>query len=336
MKKLGIGVLGLGRMGQVYANHVAHQIEGAALVAVADPRPEATVPYSAQGIQTYADYRDLLSNPAIHAIIITTPTSTHREVVIAAAEANKAIFCEKPTSLTLPATDEMVAAVEKTGVVFQVGFMRRFDKAYAAAKVRIDAGEIGQPVTIRSISRDPFRTSLEYANPAVSGGMIVDMGIHDFDLCRWLMQDEVDRVYSEGAALVYPELLTVGDIDNSQTVLKFKGGGLGNVEGSRTAVYGYDIQTEVIGAFGTIQIGYLRETAVTVLNKGGVHHDVVPHFPQRFGAAYTAQIEHFVECLVSGKVPNVGAKDARAALQIAIAADRSRLEARVVHVDEVN
>jgi predicted dehydrogenase len=287
------------------------------------------------GIRAYADFHDLLHDPQVQGVIIASPTSTHRDVVIAAADAGKAIFCEKPTALTLSATDEMLAAVERAGVVFQVGFMRRFDRAYADAHAKIESGLIGEPVNIRSIGRDPFRTSLEYANPAVSGGLIVDMGIHDFDVVRWLMRDDVQRVYTEAASLVYPELETVGDVDSAQISLRFARGGLGNVEVTRTAIYGYDIQAEVVGAKGTLQIGYLRETPVTVLNKSGVVHDVVPHFPQRFGSAYTAQIEHFVDCLLNDRAPIVTPQDARAALQAALAAERSRLEGRVVQVSEV-
>lgn len=337
MAKVNIGVIGLGRMGQVYGYHVANQIDGAKLVAVADPRSEMTDQFSASvgDVAVYSDAEALLNHPDLHGVIVATPTSTHRDVVIAAAHSGKHIFCEKPTALTLKATDEMLAAVETAGVTFQVGFMRRFDEGYQAAKAKIDADEIGQPVTIRSIGRDPYRTSLEYANPAISGGLITDMGIHDFDLVRWLMADEVERVYAETAALVYPELSDVGDVDNAMISLKFSRGGLGNVEVSRTAIYGYDIQCEIVGAKGTLQVGYLRQTPVTVLNKNGVTHDVVPHFPQRFGRAYTSQIEHFVDCLIHEKAPIIKPSDARAALQIGLAATRSQHEGRVVYVQEV-
>jgi inositol 2-dehydrogenase len=324
-------------MGQVYAYHVARQIENARLVAVADPSSAATDQFASKvsGVRVYADYHDLLAQADIAGVIVASPTSTHHDVVIAAAQAGKAIFCEKPTSLTMATTDAMIAAVTQSGALFQVGFMRRFDKGYAAAKRQIDDGVIGQPVTIRSIGRDPHRTSLEFANPAVSGGLILDMGIHDFDIVRWLLGDEVERVYAESAALVYPELREVGDYDNAMITLRFRNGGLGNVEVSRTAIYGYDIQCEVIGSAGTLQIGYLRETPVLTLTKAGVLHDVVPHFPQRFGMAYTSQIEHFVACVRSGQAPIVGAADARAALQIGLAATRSQNEGRVVALTEI-
>lgn len=334
---LNIGVLGLGRMGQVYATHTAHQIEGARLIAVADPRKDVAAEFSAKvgGVDVYADYHDLLARPDLHAVIVATPTSTHHEVVIAAAEAGKAIFCEKPTSLSLATTDEMISAVRKAGVLFQVGFMRRFDAGCAEAKRQLDAGVIGDPVAVRSIGRDAGRTSLEFANPKVSGGLVLDMGIHDFDLVRWYIGAEVERVYTEASALVFPELKTVGDVDYAMISLRFDNGALGNVEVSRDAVYGYDIQTEIVGSKGTLKVGYLQHTPVVVVTKSGVSHDIVPHFPQRFGAAYTKQIEHFAECLRSGKEPSVSAADARAALQIGVAATRSHLENRVIHVKDV-
>ncbi len=334
---VGIGVIGLGRMGQVYAYHTARQIAGAALVAVSDPDQDALNRFTAQitGVQVYTDYHDLLVNPHIQGVIIASPTSTHPAVVIAAAQAGKAIFCEKPLALTLAATDTILEAVQSAGVLLQVGFMRRFDRGYVEAKRKIDAGVIGQPVAIRSIGRDPYRTSLEFANPAISGGLIVDMGIHDFDSIRWLMNDEIERVYTEVTSLVYPELLEVGDVDTAMITLRFEHGGLGNVEVSRTAIYGYDIRCEVIGAQGTIEIGYLRETPLLVLTKDGVTHDVVPHFPQRFGNAYTTQIEHFIDCLIHDHPPAVTAGDARAALQACLAATVSQHEGRMVYLNEI-
>lgn len=337
MAKTNIGVIGLGRMGQVYAYHAARQIDQARLVAVADPRAEVTVEFSSKvdGVVVYDDYRALLAQRDLDGVIVASPTHTHREVVIAAAQAGKAIFCEKPTALTLAATDEMLAAVSQAGVLLQVGFMRRFDEGCAAAKRQLEAGVIGDPVAIRCIGRDAGRTSLEFANPAVSGGLILDMGIHDFDLIRWYMGSEVERVHTEVAALVYPELQTVGDVDYAMINLRLENGALGNVEVSRDAIYGYDIQCEIIGSKGTLKVGYMQYTPVVVITRAGVTHDIVPHFPQRFGAAYVRQIEHFVDCLTTGKQPMVTPADARAALQIGAAATLSHRENRVVYVRDV-
>ncbi len=324
-------------MGQVYAKYVASQLNGAKLVAAADQRADVLQAFkdAVSEVAFYPNHYDLLAHPNLHGIIVTTPTHTHREVVIAAAEAGKHIFCEKPTALTLKATDEMLEAVAKAGVLFQVGFMRRFDEAYRQAYAQIAAGVIGAPNLIKCVGRDAGRTSLEYADPAVSGGLIIDMGIHDFDLVRWLMGDEVERVYAEAASLIYPELEQVGDVDSALVTLRCKGGGLGNVEVSRAGLYGYDIQCEIVGSKGAIKVGYLRQTPITILTRDGAQHDIVPHFPQRFGAAYTRQIEHFADCLHAGREPLVTSADARAALQIGIAAVRSQHEGRVVYVDDV-
>jgi predicted dehydrogenase len=255
--------------------------------------------------------------------------------VLDAAAAGKAIFCEKPPALTLAETDEMIAAADRAGVHLQVGFMRRFDAGYLEAKRRIDAGVIGRPVAIRSIGRDPHRTSLEYARPSVSGGLVVDMAIHDFDSVRWLMGDEVESVYCETASLVYPELRDVGDVDTAMISLRFAGGALGHVEVSRTAAYGYDIRCEIVGSAGALQVGYLQQTPVLTLTRDGVRHDVVPHFPERFGPAYIRQIERFVESVRTGRPPEMAPRDARAALAIALAATLSQAEGRAVAVSEM-
>jgi predicted dehydrogenase len=280
------------------------------------------------------DYRALLDDREIKAVFVTSPTSTHREVVIAAAEAGKAIFCEKPIALTLKDTDQMIAAIERTGVLFQAGFMRRFDAGYVAAKARIEGGGIGKPVTFKSIGRDPFCPDLEYARPSVSGGLILDMAIHDFDLGRWLMADEVRRVHTEGGTLAFPQLNTVGDIDNAVINIFFEGGALGNVEVSRNAVYGYDIRTEILGTEGGLNIGYYRQTPLLIMTTQGIHYDMVPYIIQRFGDAYQAQTQDFVGRVLTDEEPAVSAYDARAALAVGLAATRSYKEGRVVELVE--
>ncbi|MCK6629452.1 MAG: inositol 2-dehydrogenase [Anaerolineae bacterium] len=332
--KLPVGVIGLGRMGQVYARHLAGRIPQAKIVAVADAMAERAQTFAAEleGISWSTDYRDVLANPEIRAVFVISPTSTHREVVIAAAEAGKAIFCEKPVALTLEDTDAMLAVIAQKGVLFQAGFMRRFDAGYMAAKKQIEAGVIGQPVTFKSVGRDPFCPDLEYARPSVSGGLILDMAIHDFDLGRWLMGNEVKRVYTEGGTLAFPQLNTVGDIDNAVVNMLFKNGTLGNVEVSRNALYGYDIRTEVLGTTGGVQIGYFRQTPVLILTRQGISHDMVPYLMERFGEAYLAQAQDFVERVRTDQSPLVTGQDARAALEIALAATQSYHQARPIEL----
>jgi predicted dehydrogenase len=255
-------------------------------------------------------------------VVIVSPTHTHSALVQAAAAAGKATFCEKPPSLSLTETVEMKAAVAARGTFFQMGFMRRFDSGYAAARRQMQEGAIGRAVVFKSTSRDPHRTSLEYADPRSSGGMILDMGIHDFDLARWFM-GEVKTVHAVGGVLAYPELAGVGDLDNAIVSLVFADGRLGVVDLSRNGVYGYDITTELLGTEGTLRVGYLRETPVFVMKKNQVSHDTVPYFMERFAGAYTTQLQDFARNVLEGRPAPVTLDDGLAALRIALAGRRS-------------
>ena len=336
-EQINLGVIGLGRMGRLYAHTLATQVAGVRLVAAADPHAEARAIVAGEFKVPHvvATAEELIARPEVDAVVIATPTSTHHTLVIAAAAAGKAIFCEKPLALTRAATLAALEAVARAGVPLQVGFMRRFDAAYLKAKALIDEGRIGQPVTIKAVGRDPFCPRPEFADPAKSGGLILDMGIHDFDLARWLMGSEVARVSTEGALLVCDTLKAVGDIDNAVVNLRFANGALGNVEVSRNAFYGYDIRTEVLGTEGAINIGAYQQTAVLLLTREGAQHDITPYLMERFGAAYRAQMQHFVECLREGRAPAVGGADALAAFEIGLAATRSYQEDRPVALDEV-
>jgi len=332
-----VGLIGAGRMGKVFAHTLAFSVAEADFAAVADVDGDAArgaaVRFGAR--DWYADYRALLDRKDIEAVVIVTPTATHVDVVKAAAAAGKQIFCEKPLAQTVAGCDEAIAAAQAAGVKLQIGFMRRFDPAYVMARRKIDEGVIGTPVMYKAVGRDPHRTSLEFARRSNSGGLILDMGIHDFDAGRWLMGSEVERVYSEGGCLVFPELNEVGDIDNAVINLKFASGALGNVDVSRNAVYGYDIRAEVLGSRGALRIGRDRLTDTLVLTVDGVTHDTVPYFMERFGEAYAAEIRAFIACLVEGREPPATGADARAATAIGVAATLSLDEARPVYLHEV-
>jgi scyllo-inositol 2-dehydrogenase (NAD+) len=213
--------------------------------------------------------------------------------------------------------------------------MRRFDAAYRKARSLILEGRIGRPVTFKSVGRDPFCPQRQYADPAKSGGLIVDMAIHDFDLARWLMSSEVERVSAEGALLVCDELSAVGDIDNAVINLRFASGALGNVEVSRNAFYGYDIRTEILGSEGALTIGAHQHTPVLLLTQAGAQHDVTPYLMERFGEAYRAQLQHFADCVRNGQLPEVGGADGLAALEIGIAATRACQTGRPVALAEM-
>ena len=215
-----------------------------------------------------------------------------------------------------------------------VGFMRRYDAGYAAAKRRVDKGEIGTPVLFKSSSRDPKRTTLEYANPKTSGGMISDMGVHDFDLGRWFM-GEAKTVHAVGGTLAYPELKTVGDLDNAVVSIVYADGRLGVVDLSRNGIYGYDISTELLGTAGTLRIGYLRETPLLVMTANSVAHDTVPYFMERFAGAYTAQLQDFADAVLAGRPPSITIDDGLAVMRIAIAATRACHTGQPVEVASV-
>jgi predicted dehydrogenase len=247
--------------------------------------------------------------------VIVSPTHTHRELVVAAAGRRKPTFCEKPPALALDEVAAMRRAIAESGMFFQMGFMRRFDAGYAAAHEHIQDGRIGTPLVFKSTSRDPFRPSLEYANPKSSGGMLIDMGIHDFDLARWFM-GEVHTVSALGATIAYPELATVGDIDNAIVSLTFASGKLGVVDLTRSGIYGYDISTEILGLEGTIKVGYLRETPLMVLTKNSVSHDTVPYFMERFRDAYTTQLQNFAQNVIGDRPAPVTIEDGLEALRV--------------------
>ena len=337
MKRLNVGLIGLGRLGRVYARDLAGRIPETKLVAVADPQGNLAKEIAEEFdvARSYTDPLALIDDNNVEALVIVTPTHVHREQVIAAAASKKPTFCEKPPALSLAEVSQMKSAIEGSGVFFQMGFMRRFDPGYAAAKKQIDSGRIGMPLVFKATSRDPFRPSLEYANPKSSGGMLLDMGIHDFDLARWFM-GEVRTVAAIGATIAYPELATVGDIDNAIASLIFQSGKLGVVDLTRSGIYGYDISTEILGLEGTIRIGYLRETPIVVMTKAnGVSHDTVPYFMERFRDAYTNQLQNFAQNVLSDRPAPITIDDGMEALRVGVAATRARETGTTVTVADI-
>jgi scyllo-inositol 2-dehydrogenase (NAD+) len=334
--RLAIGLIGVGRLGRVYARDLAGRIAETRLVAVADPVGTLAQEVAAEFDvpRHYTDPQALIDDAAVEAIVIVSPTDTHRQLVIAAAQRGKPTFCEKPPALSLDEVTVMQDAIARSGMFFQMGFMRRFDAGYAAAKHQLAEGRIGKALVFKSTSRDPYRPSLEYANPKSSGGMLIDMGIHDFDLARWFMGD-VKTVATIGATIAYPELMTVGDIDNAVASLTFTSGKIGVVDLSRSGIYGYDIATEILGLEGTLKIGYLRETPVMVLTKNSVAHDTVPYFMERFRDAYTTQLQNFAQNVLQDRPAPITIDDGLEALRIGVAATRAHETQRPVVVADI-
>ena len=333
--RLNVGLIGVGRLGRIYARELT-RLPSVRLAAVADVDQSAAASVASEldVPRWYGDPADLLADADVDAVVIASPTRSHGALTEAAAGRGKAIFCEKPPALSLDEALAMKAAVDRAGAFFQLGFMRRFDRGYAAAKRQLEGGAIGDPMLFKSTSRDPFRPSLDYIDPRSSGGLMIDMGIHDFDLARWFM-GEVDRVQAAGAVLAYPELGELGDVDNAVVTLVFRSGKLGVVDLTRKGVYGYDINTELVGTLGTLRIGYLRETPLLVMTESGVTYDTVPYFPERFREAYVAQLENFAANVIAGRTPPITVDDGIEALRIGIAATRAYRGGQSVGLDSI-
>jgi scyllo-inositol 2-dehydrogenase (NAD+) len=334
--KLNVGLIGLGRLGRVYARDLATRIPCTRLTAIADVDGAAVDAVAREfGVErSSTDPSAIFNDPSVDAVVIVTPTSTHRAMVEGAVASGKAIFCEKPLSISLDEAIAIRQAVNTSGVFFQMGFMRRFDRGFAAAKRRLEEGTIGDAVVFKSTSRDPYRPSVEYADPRSSGGLILDMGIHDCDLARWYMGD-VAAVQAVGGLLAYPELGAVGDIDNAVISLIFATGRLGVIDITRNGIYGYDIMAELLGTKGTLRVGYLRETPLMVMTKGQVATDTVPYFMERFAEAYTTQLENFAQNVLNARLPPITVDDGVAALVVALAATRAQKSGERVEIASI-
>src|SRR5215510_12188204 len=334
--RLKVGVVGVGRLGRVYVRDLAGRIPETTVVAVADINRALADQIAAEFDvpKAYSSPQELIADGNVDAVVVVTPTDTHREIVVTAAQSQKPTFCEKPPAISLAECAAMADAVSKSGTFFQMGFMRRFDPGYAAAKEQIATGAIGKPMVFKSTSRDPFRPSLEYANPASSGGIMVDMGIHDFDLARWFMGD-VETVSAVGGVLAYPEMASIGDIDNAIATLVFADGRLGVIDLTRKGVYGYDISTELLGDGGTVRVGYLRETPIFTMTKNSIVHDTVPYFMERFERAYTFQLQNFAQNVLQDRPPAITISDGVEALRVALAATQACRTGQPVKVDGI-
>ena len=328
---VGLGVVGCGRMGAIHARTIVSDVPAARLVAVADVDVGRAQQLAAElGIDAaLGSAAALAARPDVNGVIIAVSSDRHLEAVRQVAAAVRGILCEKPLALTMPETLSAIAAADEAGVRLQVGFMRRFDPAYRRAARRLIAGEIGRPIVFKSLQFDPGPPPLAYADPAMSGGIHVDMGIHDYDLARWLMADEVVEVHAWGAALAYPELASVGDVDSAVVNLRFSRGAIGSIELARSSL-SEDVRTEIVGERGTIAIG--RRPLAPTSGEPDSEAGGWGSGPLRFERAYAAEIRAFVRAIAGGRPVDVGGADAVAALRVALAADRSMRERRPIAV----
>jgi scyllo-inositol 2-dehydrogenase (NAD+) len=329
MRKLGVGVLGVGEMGRRHAENLRRLVPQARLVAVADAvlRRAHEVAADLEIENAYDSLEEMLDCKGLDAVIIATPDKFHVAAVELAAGAGKDILCEKPLALNLADAHAALTAVSKSGVRFQVGFMRRYDIAYADAMKRIEAGEIGMPVIFRSIGRDKDGPTLSSYQANLNGMLFYTNTIHDFDLARWLMRDEVAEVHAYTTVAIRPEVAEFKDVVASVVNLTYVNGAIGNIESHAQAIYGYDVRTEVVGSKGSILIGNLNRAAMTMLTSNGGTQSIIDHFLTAFADAYLAEIQDFVDGTLHDRPPRVTGEDGLRALAMAVAAERSHLSA---------
>jgi inositol 2-dehydrogenase len=329
-RRVRIGLAGLGRMGRIHAANLSGRCPSAELACVFDADAGTARQVADQFCVPRAESFDaILADAAVDAVAVATPTRTHAELSVRASQAGKHVFCEKPISLDRRGTVETIEAVSAAGVVFQVGFHRRFDPDWAAAVDRISAGDLGEVYLFRTSLRD--MTPPDPAFLAHSGGFFVDVTIHDLDLARWMV-GEVTEVSAHGTAVSDPRFAELGDIDTAVVVLRFASGALGVIDNSRAAGYGYECSTEVMGRKATVRIDHPQYRHYEWRTPGWAAHDLARDFEQRYPEAYVAELEAFARCVRDGLPPRVTAYDALAAFDLAQAADRSWRSGRPVAV----
>ena len=328
-----LAVIGAGRIGRIHAQNLAQRVVGAQVVAIADLRLDAAQEVAGRLHipQVSGDYHGLLDDPAIDAVAICSSSDTHGQIISEAAQAGKHIFCEKPVARDLAQIDRALASVARADIKLQVGFNRRFDPSFRRVREGVAAGEIGEPHILRITSRDPAPPPIAYLR--ASGGMFFDMTIHDFDMARYLMDSEIVEVYAVGNVRVDPAIGQAGDIDTAVITLSFENGALGTIDNSRQAVYGYDQRVEVLGSRGLLAAENPPRDSHVHANGEGIHTAKPPEFfLERYAEAYIGEMQTFVDCIREDHSPLVTGKDGRAAVVLAIAAQRSLDERRPVRV----
>ncbi len=331
---LNVAVIGAGRIGKIHAENLATRVRGARLGGVADIDLSAARQLADQwhASAVTANYQDLLKDPAVNAVAICSATNTHAEIIEAAAAKGKHIFCEKPIDLDLRRIDDALRAVEKAGVKFQVGFNRRFDPSFAKAQQMIASGKIGVPHVLRITSRDPGPPPLSYVR--VSGGIFLDMTIHDFDMARFLTGSDVEEVYAIGGAMIDPEIGAAGDVDTCVVTMRLKNGMLATIDNSRKAAYGYDQRIEVFGSQGMVTVSNRTPDNHFHIDAEGVHSSKPQHFfLDRYQESYVIEMQAFVDCVIENRTPPVTGRDGLAPALIGLAAKRSLKEGTPIRVE---
>jgi myo-inositol 2-dehydrogenase/D-chiro-inositol 1-dehydrogenase len=332
-----LGIIGAGRIGKVHGESITNFVSNAEVKSIADPYMDKETETWAESMGitgVYKDYKKIIDDIEIDAVLVCSSTDTHAQISIEAAEAGKDIFCEKPVDLDPARIQEVIDTVEENGVKFQVGFNRRFDHNFKAVKDAVEAGKVGDPHIINITSRDPEAPPIEYVK--VSGGIFLDMTIHDFDMVRFLSGSEVEEVYAAGGVLVDPEIGEAGDIDTAVITLKLKSGAIAVIDNSREAVYGYDQRAEVFGSKGSVRVENDRESTAKLSTADRVEEETPLYFfLERYMDSYAEEIKSFVNALENDEEVPVGGEAGLKPVLIGLAAKKSIEEGRAVKISEV-
>ncbi|MBS1666739.1 MAG: inositol 2-dehydrogenase [Bacteroidetes bacterium] len=336
MKKINIAIVGIGRIGKIHLNNMLRYFPEANVLAVADLNyPIADFKKEFPNLSFSSDPAELFANKQVDAVVICTPTSSHAAMIEMAIQSGKHLFCEKPVDLSLQRTKVLVEKAEAAGIKMMLGFNRRFDPDFLTAYKNIRSGRIGDVQVVKITSRDPGLPPLEYIKN--SGGLFMDMAIHDFDMARYLMGKEVKEVYAKGLVLVDPKVKEAGDIDTALTNLLFEDGSYAVIDNSRKAVYGYDQRVEVFGSKGMIQVENNLHNRNVVFDSEGIHQSLpLDFFMDRYAASYLNEMRYFVDSLVNQAPLPVGGLDGLKATLIAVAAKKSVEEGRPVLISEIS
>jgi len=336
MKKINIAIVGIGRIGKIHLNNMLRYFPEANVLAVADLNyPAADFKKEFPNLSFSSDPAELFANKQVDAVVICTPTSSHAAIIEMAIQSGKHLFCEKPVDLSLQRTKALVEKAEAAGIKMMLGFNRRFDPDFLTAYKNIRSGRIGDVQVVKITSRDPGLPPLDYIKN--SGGLFMDMAIHDFDMARYLMGKEVKEVYAKGLVLVDPKVKEAGDIDTALTNLLFEDGSYAVIDNSRKAVYGYDQRVEVFGSKGMIQVENNLHNRNVVFDAEGIHQSLpLDFFMDRYAASYLNEMRYFVDSLVNQAPLPVGGLDGLKATLIAVAAKKSVEEGRPILISEVS
>jgi myo-inositol 2-dehydrogenase / D-chiro-inositol 1-dehydrogenase len=335
--KLRVGVFGVGRIGKIHIANLTTRIAGAQVTVLADTFADelASVATRFNVPKTVSDYREALKLPDLDAVVICAPTTTHYQMILDAASVGKHVFCEKPIDMSVDRIRHLNEIVEKSGIQLMTGFNRRFDPNFLKVREMVASGKIGAPQILKITSRDPSPPPESYIR--ASGGLFLDMTIHDFDMARYIVGSEVDEVYSRATALTDPIFHKVGDWDTAITTLTFQSGALGTIDNSRKAVYGYDQRVEVFGSEGMVAVKNNLPDSHEYLDRTGAHSSLpLNFFLERYAESYLHEMRSFVDAILSGKPVPVTGYDGLMAVTIALAAAKSARENRPVKLVEVS